>query len=461
MSAIHFSNFQLEPDTEYFIYIGELKNYGLNLFLEEALSRIFNRRFRFIAVVPDIFEQYNYDNLIVINPRVKTEACRYDAPFSCRVSAREFMQCVSESRQIESLIRRLLNRQRTVYLYMYESLPEMTLERIPGVRVLGPQSSVAHRLNSKTYQYRHLDGVVPMVEYRICNGLESAVATADTLWQRWPDGIFVSSEYSAAGLNSTIAFDSTHIRSKFRSEKGPYLLTRYVPHQYDPTVLAVVANAAEVYVAGIADQRIEGGNRFTGSTFPSVLPAGIQEQLRNHTATIGRWLGREGYRGIFGCDYIVTSDDRIHFMEINARKQGTTLEFCCTLEQALPREAPNLPELEYYAVEEEILPINRVEIADGGNNLHWGTFNYKLSQAVRTNGYIPQSSHERDAFRKISEGRLKKDFLILEHIGSDFVVTGGSFLARVVALGSDPESVSQGLAQGKKTIDLTIHDITL
>ena len=145
MSRIHFSNVQLADDTDYFLYIGELKNYGLNLFLSEALTRIFNRKFGFVAVVPDIFEQYNYDNLVVINPQAGSEGCRYGPNYSCRVSAQAFMTCVSQSRQIEALVRQLLNRQQALYIYMYESLPEMTLDRIPGVRILGPDPAIAHR----------------------------------------------------------------------------------------------------------------------------------------------------------------------------------------------------------------------------------------------------------------------------------------------------------------------------
>jgi hypothetical protein len=76
MSDIHFSNYKLEENKDYFLYIGELKNYGLNRFLKEALSRIENRNFDFISIVPDVFEQYNYKNLIVINPETKNYSCK-------------------------------------------------------------------------------------------------------------------------------------------------------------------------------------------------------------------------------------------------------------------------------------------------------------------------------------------------------------------------------------------------
>ena len=83
MSEICFSNYQLQDNVHYFLYIGELKNYGLNVFLKESLSRIENRPFDFIAIVPDIFEQYDYENLIVVNPEVEDHTCRYGRCVSC------------------------------------------------------------------------------------------------------------------------------------------------------------------------------------------------------------------------------------------------------------------------------------------------------------------------------------------------------------------------------------------
>jgi hypothetical protein len=171
---------------------------------------------------------------------------------------------------------------------------------------------------------------------------------------------------------------------------------------------------------------------------------------------VGRWLAKEGYRGIYGCDFLVDDNSQVVFLEVNARKQGTTLEFCCTLEQSLPSGSPMLPELEYYAVIHGKFPENAKEMKKNIKNIHWGTFNYKIEKQVFTQGYIPQSSHELEAFKKVADNNLNKDFLILEHIGNDFVVAEGSFLGRIVALGHDPSSIQQGLDQGRKIIELTI-----
>ncbi|MBU0986252.1 MAG: ATP-grasp domain-containing protein, partial [Proteobacteria bacterium] len=456
MPEIYFSNYRLEEDTHYFLYIGELKNYGLNVFLKNALSRIHGRKLDFICIVPDVFEQYNYENLLVLNPDVYNYTGQYGRTVSCRIPANIFYSHISESPPVRALIKKLLRRQDRLYVYMYESLPQMTLDAIPGVVVLGPKSRTAYRLNSKIYQYKNLKNQVPMIDFRICKGLDEVLRATDTLWSQWKDGIFISREYSAAGSNSIIAKDAQDIVRRFQEKDAVYFISRYIPHDKDPTVLAVVANQKDVYVAGVADQRIENGTRFTGSTFPTRLPENTVADLKTLTRVVGRWLGKEGYRGIFGCDFLVDEQWNIFFLEVNARKQGTTMEFCCTLEQSLPPGSPMLPELEYYAFAEGRFPENAVEMEKNLKNIHWGTYNYKIDASVCTNGYIPQNSNEREAFKKVASNNLKKDFLIFEHIGNDFVVAQGSFLARIVALGHDHPSVEQGLKLGRKTIELTI-----
>ena len=455
MPCAHFSNFSLDDDITYFFYIGEIKNYGLNIFLREALTRITGRPHDFIAIVPDILEQYNYKNIIAINPDLASCRERYSERVSCRVPAKDFVTAVCREDEIRDLVEKVAKKQSEVFVYMYESLAEMTLDDIKGVSILGPDKELAKNANNKSFQMKSLKDTVPVVEFKTCSGYDDLIRTCRELFPVWSDGIFVTKEYSAAGIHSTVAGCLEDIESKFDKEDVPYLITRFVPHVYDPTVLGVAAGPDDIYIAGVADQRIEGGNRFTGSTFPSVLSEKIQTELNEYTRKVGAWLAGQGYRGIFGCDYIVTETDEIRFLEINARKQGTTLEFTCTLEQNLPPGSPMLPELEYHAVRHGRLPENAVEPMGNKKGIHWGTYNYKIHEPVVTGGYIPHAVWERESFKKIADNDLVKDYLILEHTGSDLFVTQGSFVARVVALGHDHESVTQGIEQGKKIIELT------
>ncbi|RUM36544.1 MAG: hypothetical protein DSY50_02275, partial [Desulfobulbus sp.] len=58
-----FSNFSYDPQMYYFLYVGEMKSYGLNAFVEKKLSIELNRQVRCLAVVPDIQAQYYLPDL--------------------------------------------------------------------------------------------------------------------------------------------------------------------------------------------------------------------------------------------------------------------------------------------------------------------------------------------------------------------------------------------------------------
>ncbi len=72
-----------------------------------------------------------------------------------------------------------------------------------------------------------------------------------------------------------------------------------------------------------------------------------------------------------------------------------------------------------------------------------------------TSGYIPQALHEQKSFQRVARGRLQKDYLVLEHVGSGLTVHPGTFLGRVVAVGKRRQDVREGLALGRQLIDLT------
>ncbi len=464
---IIFSNFTYNPNYYYFIYIGDLKAYGLNNFIKETFSRrIYNKEVRFISIIPDICIQYNYSNLFVINPEAREDAVDDDAqklnlkPYrkSCRVRYDSFISAVCKNKTIRQLIDKILEKQNQLYISLYESIEEITLDKIDRVSILGPDKKIAKQYNNKVFQYEMFKDIVPMADFRICKGIEDLLQTSASLRDEWSDGIFISAPYSAAGSNSAVTQSQEQTASIFTDPDGFYILAKYIPHLYDPTVLAVVANEEDVYIAGIADQVIEGGNRFVGSKYPTVLPNVQQEQLNEYTKRVGRVLGKNGYRGIFGCDYIIDKDGNCIFLEINARKQGTTLEFCHTLEQSLPEGSPSLMELEYFAVTEDSFPKNTIELKGNNRDIHWGTYNYKIETKKRTIGYIPQMTGERDTFKKVADGDLIKDFAILEHVGTNFYVMPGTFLARVVSVATNREDVDEGLCQGVGFINQTIEE---
>ena len=455
---LYYTNFIYEPVCYYFVYIGELKAYGLNQFVQETLQKQHtDREVRFVAIIPDVCNQYYYTDIIVINP-----LCDAAAPpprMSCRLRTDTFMTAVSGSETIRLLIARILENQPELYLSMFESMVEMTLDEIDRVSILGPNKTVARKYNSKLVQFVELADHVPLVAGEVCRGRDVLLARTEVLRQTWQDGIFVSAAYSAAGVNSAVTQTQEEVVRRFTDEKGEYLISRYISHDLDPTVLAVVANSEDVYIAGIADQNIVDGNKFVGSSFPSQVSKEQAELLKKHTLAAGRLLGRAGYRGIFGCDYLIDHQGAIWFLEINARKQGTTLEFCCTLEQNLPAGSPTLPELECHAVLHNRFPPGTIEMKENSCELHWETYNNKLTAPVLTTDCIPQNTGERTSFAKVARRELHKDLVILEHLGSPLRVMPGTFLARVVSVARSRKDVDEGLRQGIGRIKQTSQQV--
>ncbi|TVQ97604.1 MAG: ATP-grasp domain-containing protein [Desulfovibrionales bacterium] len=455
---VFFSDIKLDPAVSYFLYIGELKSDCLNQFVTETLTKIHGQPFDFISILPDVLESYPHKNTLVINPMARQLYRAKGRKVSFRIAPREFASLVSASTTINDLVRELLDRQGHVFIHVFESVPELTLALVPGVRILGPSGHIANIWNNKLYQLQMLKGTAPLIDYRVCRDAEQMLETARELWAQWPDGIFVSQPYSAAGVNSFLAHSQEDIENKAAHLKGKFFISRYVPHLDDPTVLGVVANATDVFIGAIADQEIQDGNKFRGSTFPSALAASKQQELREITRKIGQVMGRSGYRGIFGCDFIVDAQGRIFFVEVNARKQGTTMEMCCTLENALPPETPGLLELEYHAVMHDRFPENNVEISDALNNICWRTYNYKLDEEAETNQIVPLDEDERNLFRQVREGSQTHGVIVVEHVGGRLAVQPGTFLGRVVAVGQTRAQLENDIREGVQRLKESIFD---
>ncbi len=454
-----FSDVTLDDDTDYFIYVGELKTDGLNQFVKENLSRIHNRKFDFISIIPDVMGSYPHRNILVINSLAGNLYTQTRKKISCRMSPGDFAGVVSYSSTVLDLVRMLVRKQGKLYVHVFESLPELTFTRMPGVVLLGPNGQVASMWNNKLYQMQMLRDVVPVIDYKICSGSTEMLKSIEDGLRAWPDGVFVSQPYSAAGTNSLIVRSMEDIESRLPLPQSTYFISRYVPHEFDPTVLGVVGNEDDVFIAAIADQEIEGGNMFRGSTFPSLLSGKEQQEIREHTRMVGRVLGRSGYRGIFGCDYIVGAKGEIFFVEVNARKQGTTMEMCCTLENLLPEDSPSLMELEYFAVTENRLPDNKVEITDAISDLNWRTYNFKVDREVMTRHFLPLEEDERELFRQVKRNGIEHKMIIMEHVGHGCSVRPGTFLGRVVAVSRDREILDREIKYGRQLLEESITSV--
>ncbi len=452
---ILFNSIELDPDRAYFIYVGEIKAYGLNPFLIPVLEQIYRRSVGCIAIVPDVLASYPYSNLAVLNSESYQYHCSTGLLVNCRPSPGTFADEVSSSFLAQELLKSILHEQDFIYIHMFASRPEMNLIDGEKVKLLGPDPTLAHHFNNKIIQYQMACQLgIPVPEGFCCNCLEEALDSAQSFF-RSGEEVFVSEAYSAAGSNSAFVCDCEEIQKRFVETEQPYLVTRRVPHSHDPTVLAVVANGQDVYVASVADQKME-ENQFRGSTFPTVLKKDVVERIKEYTRLVGRYMGAQGYRGIFGCDYIVDDNGQIYFVEVNARKQGTTLESTLTMLHRLPGH-PSLPEIEFCAITQGKFPQSLIEMDSTESDLCWGTYNVKCQEDVLAIRDIPRLQNETEVFRSVYESPGDLTCAIVEdYLGAGVHQRADGFVGRCISVGKTLSGVQQALEEGELAVKSSI-----
>ncbi len=453
-AEILFSSVSIDPSKAYFLYVGEIKAYWLNSLMKRPLERLYQREVDFISIVPDVLTKHVRDNVVVINTSSADLFRQTGVPHNVRLSGADFATQVSGSTFVYNLVQELLTRQENLFVNMFESMENLSLVDGENVRLIGPDPGLASSLNNKLIQYDLVKKLgIPVPEGGGHENLDSAVAAAGMMLEKG-HSVFVSKEYSAAGSNSIIARGKKDILERFSETDGKFLVTRFIEHEYDPTVLGVVASKDQVFIASVADQNIS-GTRFRGSTFPTVLDEDTARKVREMTRDIGRQLGSMGYRGVFGCDYIVDYDGEVFFIEINARKQGTTLETSLTMKHHLPNQA-YFPELEFMAVTEGRLPEGIVEMDLTPRGLCWGTYNIKVEHDVEIHSCLESECTQFQLFERAYEGdREVNKYIIEDHVGNSVRQKAGGFLARIIAAADNCEDVDSALKEGAQKVRST------
>jgi predicted ATP-grasp superfamily ATP-dependent carboligase len=452
MDEMNSSEIDLDTDRSWFLYVGEIKAAGLNRFLVEPLSRRYGKPAECIHIVPDVLAFYPDNIFLVVGPG--SDQAGPDSPEreNSRFSASQFASMVSGDEVVKAMVKQILDMQGELLLNVFESSLELSLTADDRVKIIGPDPQIALSMNNKLHQYEMAARLgIRVPKGSVCAGFSEALSCAEGIFSR-DCRAFVSGAYSAGGSNSLVVSTCEEITSRFEETSGGILVTEFVEHRHDPTVLGIIAGENDVYIASVADQTIK-GTRFMGSTFPTVLGEETVSKLKEITRIVGSHMGSQGYRGVFGCDYIVDEEGEIYFIEVNARKQGTTMETTLAMIHNLPGTS-TFPELEMMAVLEGRLPDGLEEMDSTNGPLCWGTYNYKAVDDCMVRNYVPLSMDEESLFAEAMAGR--GGHIVLDHVGPRTHITAGGFVARVVATGPTPDDVRKGLRAGAQQVHTSI-----
>jgi hypothetical protein len=195
--------------------------------------------------------------------------------------------------------------------------------------------TIAHAYENKRYFRDEFSDLIRMPEYeiRFMNELDRAASYKD-LADRY--GWFMLQDEESSGSKGTYAIKSHDdyveaIKSLKKFSRGRTIVVSKFVHG-ETTSIQVCVTKHGIFSGGIQRQLIDspdlcntklaGASKWCGGEVGADYPDIIQHQAREMASVVGSELASHGYRGIFGLDLIVTPENEVYAIEINARLTG-------------------------------------------------------------------------------------------------------------------------------------------
>lgn len=234
--------------------------------------------------------------------------------------------------------------------------------------------TIAHAYENKRYFRDEFSDLIRMPEYEIryMNELDRAASYKD-LSERY--GAFMLQDEESSGSKGTYAIKSHEdyldaIKSLKKFSRGrTIVVSKFVSGETSSIQVCVTKHG--IFSGGIQRQLIDapelcnlnlaGATKWCGGEVGADYPEIVQHQAREMASVVGSELASHGYRGVFGLDLIVTPDNEVYAIEINARLTGyshviSDLQYC---EGKIPFMLLHLLELgnlRYEVTDTEALP---------------------------------------------------------------------------------------------------------
>lgn len=195
--------------------------------------------------------------------------------------------------------------------------------------------TIAHAYENKRYFRDEFADLIRMPEYQIkyMNELDRAAAYRDLQTEY---GYFVLQDEESSGSKGTYVIknlddyvDAVKALKKY-SQGRTIVVSKFV--EGEVSSIQVCISKYGIFSGGIQRQltdskylcnpKIEGATRWCGGELGTVYPDIVQHRAQEVATVVGSELASHGYKGIFGIDLIVTPDNEVYAIEINARLTG-------------------------------------------------------------------------------------------------------------------------------------------
>lgn len=395
----------LTNDVEYFFTSLTNRFDHANEILLNILEKKYSRKFKAIYIyTSDQGSRYKKDNYIVINSELPSHQERLCSENVIHGQEYEDINLqFSQSEIINKLINNLAKKQEKIFYYCFTS--SFIDINHPKLIVVGPKSEITTKYDNKLEQYKlfkELD--LPAINFREYPNIKSVLES-----EGYP--FYITALYTSGGCESSEIYRKTDLnrfysRLRLSNKKKHLVVLDLVPDiMLNPNINAAVINKDDVRMITITDQLML-GNAYLGNIYPSNINSSQRQQINLITTKIGKFLGGLGYKGLFGCDFIINSKGKVFINDLNPRRQGGYL---CNL---LLSKRINLLEQELLLALDE----NVEDFSENDFNVDYCWAHSKVK--------VHYTSFDTDKFKTISKELHSSSIIsIFNEIGNEFVTT--------------------------------------
>lgn len=196
--------------------------------------------------------------------------------------------------------------------------------------------TISHAYENKRYFRDEFSDLIKVPDYEIkyMNELDRA-ASYKNLTERF-EGPFMLQDEDSSGSKGTYAIRNQDdyvdaIKSLKKFSRGRTIVASKFVHG-EVSSIQVCITKYGVFSGGIQRQLVDskylcnpslaGATKWCGGEIGAEYPDIVQHQAREIASIVGSELSSHGYKGIFGVDLIVTPDNEVYAIEINARLTG-------------------------------------------------------------------------------------------------------------------------------------------
>lgn len=249
---------------------------------------------------------------------------------------------LGKTKQYGNSVSRILSSKRFVELFKNDRKRKFVMYspldppyKINPLAYLMNSPTIAHAYENKRYFRDEFADLIRMPEYEICymNELDKA-ATYKELEQKY--GWFMLQDEESSGSKGTYAIKNHNdyveaIKLLKKFSRGRTIVVSKHVHG-EPSSIQVCITKYGIFSGGIQRQLIdskhlgngnlEGANKWCGGEVGDQYPDIVHHQTQEIASIVGSELASHGYKGVFGIDLIITPENEVYAIEINARLTG-------------------------------------------------------------------------------------------------------------------------------------------